>query len=244
MKTPTSPSQLLKALRSDRPTSPRLIWYGPNQERVELSGHVLDNWVAKTANYMVEELDAESGTRVRLDLPPHWRSLVWALATWQTGGTVVTSSAEADVTVTAAPEAAPAGRALTVAVALGALQLRWDGDLPPGVLDYSAEVRAFGDYYDSPGDPDGSATALESDAGTVSFAELLADAGRADQGSADQGGADHGRGTVLIPGTLPLERMLREATRIWAADGSVVLVHPEVDVTDALVSSERISARL
>lgn len=76
---------LLNVLRGERGTSPRLIWYGPDSERVELSGRVLDNWVAKTSNLLVDELDAEAGTTVLLDLPPHWRSLSWALAGWQIG---------------------------------------------------------------------------------------------------------------------------------------------------------------
>jgi uncharacterized protein (TIGR03089 family) len=243
MKTPTTPAQLLKVLRSERPTSPRLIWYGPDHERVELSGHVLDNWVAKTANYMVEELDAEAGSRVRLDLPPHWRTLVWALATWQTGGTLVVTSGAvgADITATSAPAAAPPAGGLIVAVALGALALRWTGDLPAGVLDYAAEVRAFGDYYDTLEDASGLDTALEFDGGMLSYADLLPEGtGASGTGAGD---SDTGR-TVLIPAALPLDRVLREALDIWAADGSVVLVHPDVNVTDSLISSERISARL
>jgi hypothetical protein len=129
-----------------------------------------------------------------------------------------------------------------VAVALGALALRWTGDLPAGVLDYSAEVRAFGDYYDTLEDASGPDTALEFDGGMLSYADLLPEgAGTGDSGN---GGTTDAGGTVLIPATLPLDRVLREALGIWAADGSVVLVHPDVDVTDSLISSERISARL
>jgi non-ribosomal peptide synthetase component F len=50
---------------------------------------VLDNWVAKTANLLVDELDAGPGSRVVLDLPPHWRTVVWLLATWSAGACVV-----------------------------------------------------------------------------------------------------------------------------------------------------------
>ena len=52
---------------------------------MELSGKVLDNWAAKTSNYLAEELDAEPGTTVELDLPAHWKTLVWALGAWQAG---------------------------------------------------------------------------------------------------------------------------------------------------------------
>ena len=64
---------------------PRLTWYGSDGERIELSGAVLVNWVTKTTNLLVEEFDAEAGTVVASDLPPHWRTLVWALATWRAG---------------------------------------------------------------------------------------------------------------------------------------------------------------
>ncbi len=53
--------ELMTALRSGQSTSPRLTWYGPDAERVELSGRVLDNWVAKTSNLFQDELDAEPG---------------------------------------------------------------------------------------------------------------------------------------------------------------------------------------
>ena len=74
---PRTPEDLLLAFRTHNATSPRLTWYGPDSERVELSGRVLENWVAKTANYLVDELDAEPGSAVAVDLPVHWRSLVW-----------------------------------------------------------------------------------------------------------------------------------------------------------------------
>ena len=54
---------LMTALRSGQSTSPRLTWYGPDSERVEFSGRVLDNWVAKTSNLLQDELDAEPGMR-------------------------------------------------------------------------------------------------------------------------------------------------------------------------------------
>ena len=63
---------LLARLTAD-PGRPRLTWYGDDGERVELSGHVLDNWVTKTANLLVEEYQAGPLTRVLLDLPVHWR---------------------------------------------------------------------------------------------------------------------------------------------------------------------------
>ena len=142
--TPTDVPALLWGLAASDPGRPRVTWYGDEGERVELSARVLDNWVAKTANLLVDELDADAGTAVRLDLPPHWRTVVWALATWAVGARLV-EDGEPDVLVTAAPRPDP-GDGRVVAVALPALA-RSVPHLPAGALDYNAEVSGFGDVF-------------------------------------------------------------------------------------------------
>lgn len=138
---------LLGLLLGSDPGRPRVTWYGPDGERVELSARVLDNWVAKTANLLVEELDAGPGTVVRLDLPPHWRTVVWALAVWAVGADVGDGAGDADVVVTAGRTIAGApARARPVAVALPALA-RSVPESPAGALDYNAEVSGFGDVF-------------------------------------------------------------------------------------------------
>ncbi|WP_330998305.1 TIGR03089 family protein [Georgenia wutianyii] len=82
-------TKVLDLLTGDEPNQPRLTWYGPDDERVELSGRVLANWVTKATNLLVEEGEVGPGTRVLLDVPVHWRALVWAMATWCAGGELV-----------------------------------------------------------------------------------------------------------------------------------------------------------
>jgi len=82
-------TRVLGLLTGDEPNQPRLTWYGPDDERVELSGRVLANWVTKATNLLVEEGEVEPGTRVLLDVPVHWRAIVWGLATWCAGGELV-----------------------------------------------------------------------------------------------------------------------------------------------------------
>ena len=142
--TPTDVPSLLWGLVASDPGRPRVTWYGGAGERVELSARVLDNWVAKTANLLVDELDADGDTVVGLRLPMHWRTVVWALATWAVGARLVEDAA-ADVVVTAAPDGEP-GQGRVVAVALPALA-RSVPHLPPGALDYNAEVSGFGDVF-------------------------------------------------------------------------------------------------
>ncbi|MGL5864968.1 MAG: TIGR03089 family protein [Dermatophilaceae bacterium] len=88
-----TPAALLAALVASDPGRPRITCYddtdGPTRgERVELSARVLANWVAKAGNLAREEFDAGPGTIVRLDLPPHWRTLYWALAAWSLGAVI------------------------------------------------------------------------------------------------------------------------------------------------------------
>ena len=120
--------ELMTTLRSGHSTSPRLTWYGPDSERVELSGRVLDNWVAKTSNLLQDELDAEPGMRLGLDLPAHWKSMVWALAAWQLGMETVLDGGDADFLVTDGPDPVEGKYDAVIAVALPALAMRWPGD--------------------------------------------------------------------------------------------------------------------
>ncbi|MFC8040380.1 TIGR03089 family protein [Paenarthrobacter sp. NPDC057355] len=222
---------LMTALRSGHSTSPRLTWYGPDSERVELSGRVLDNWVAKTSNLLQDELDAEPGMSIRLDLPAHWKSFVWALAAWQLGMEVVLDGTSANLLVTDKPDdGAGAGFDAVVAVPLAALAMRWPGELPSGVVDYAAEVRSHGDVFMAHNDVEEANSAVRGSAGHL-HAELLEGFAAAQQPSV----------RLLVRTTDGLESCLAAALGAWKEDGSVVLVHPDVDVTEHLLDNERIS---
>lgn len=86
-------TEVLDRLQTDG-ARPRLTWYGPDDERVELSGRVLANWVVKATNLLLAEGDVGPGSRVLLDLPVHWRTPVWALATWLCGAEAVLPAVE------------------------------------------------------------------------------------------------------------------------------------------------------
>src|SRR5215203_6211222 len=84
--------------------SPLLTYYDPKRgERVELSGVSAANWVDKTSNLLVDELDVEPGDAVDLTLakahPGHWVGLVWMLACWQVGAVVSLDQGAARVAV-------------------------------------------------------------------------------------------------------------------------------------------------
>lgn len=122
-------------------TAPALTWYDADG-RVELSGKVLANHVAKVANYLSDEVGLEPGAPVLLDLPLHWKTLTWALGALVAGGRIRDAGAAgADVVVTNRPEAhAGASAAEVIALNLDSFAFAWDGDLPQGVADGSADV--------------------------------------------------------------------------------------------------------
>lgn len=250
MTRPQSVAGLLESFRAAS-TTPKLIWYGEANERVELSGRVLDNWVAKTSNLLVEELDAADGTVVAMDLPPHWRTLVWALASWQVGA--VTLLGEGPGQRTTSPDlrlsmdqdrtvSAHTGSELLVLIARGALDMRWPGELPPGAVDYAATVRSFGDVYlEEPANRQGT-LAVETTT-VLTFKDLAESPLTVADGKPDEKPAADG-GVWLIPASLPLRSVLGAALRVWSADGTVVLVHASVEGIERLAEGERVTARL
>ena len=223
----TTIAALLTGLTRE-PGRPRITWYGPDFERVELSGAVLDNWVSKTTNLLVEEFDAAPGVRVLIDLPPHWRTLVWALAAWRSGAHVVFEG-DADVVVTTRPDAH--GGDAVVAVSLPALARRFDGSLPRGAIDAAAAVMTYGDAIGWLPHTDPAALAV----GDVRYADLpgwwpAADARR-----------------VAVDAGADTPAFLAATIGVLAADGSVVAIssarRAELDANDGalgrLLETER-----
>jgi uncharacterized protein (TIGR03089 family) len=214
---------------------PALAWHG-EASRIELSGHVLANWVIKAIGHLHDEVALEQGDVVVLDLPPHWKRLVLALAVWSLGGEVVilprSLSGGADapeqdeaagsvpagvedprVVVTDRPGSALADSAEEVlAVQPLSLAPRYDGELPPLVRDWVLEVRGSSDRLSVP---------LPAWSGPVP----VASAGSAPRLLVEADGLD------VVP------RLLGA----WAAGGGVV--GPASSVSDHRAAEEGVTAR-
>lgn len=163
-------ARLVRTLQQD--PRPRLTWYGDDDARVELTGAGLAQWVAKTAHLLAEEADVEPGSRVEVRLGPDWRAPVFWLATWFLGAQVGPGAGTGHPDVLVVPEgSAPSAAAVTVVVAAAALP-RPVTDLPPGAVDYGAEVSGFPDQLPPPGP----ATVLRLDVGSPGRALLGPDA--------------------------------------------------------------------
>ncbi|MCF4120130.1 TIGR03089 family protein [Antribacter sp. KLBMP9083] len=260
-------AQLLDLLQRD-PGRPRLTWYGDDSERVELSGAVLANWVSKTTNLLVEEFDAAPGTQVTLDLPVHWRTMVWALATWRTGATVVLPGSSPGTSRN--PARSPSGPVVTdapdrwagtdelVVVSLPALARRYDGDLPRGAMDAAAAVMTYGDVIGwAPAvDPDEAALVL---AGSVPGDPATAATGVREAATGVGQPVAHrdlvppavaAGPRVLADGRDAVGAVLREVLAAWAGDGSVVLTSAAVAAAleadaprrERIVATERVTS--
>lgn len=229
------PADVLAAMLRSDPARPRITCYDDSDpstggERVELSAKVLANWVAKAGNLLQDEWDVTSGSVVYLDLPAHWRTAYWALATWSVGAAValgdlseedavgvgvadrVGELGPADALLTTRPQLTGSGGPVGV-VTLAALARRATPPVPAGVLDEAAELATFPDVFDPWAVPSSSEVAMRVGSQAMTYAALL------DEVSSP---AD-GRGPRIHLVAPEVATFLVTSLRTWAADGSVVL---------------------
>jgi uncharacterized protein (TIGR03089 family) len=85
----TTPADLLADELSRDGSRPLFTYYDDaSGERVELSVTTTANWVAKTANFLIDECGVDPGDLVTVRLPLHWQAAVVLLACWSAGAQV------------------------------------------------------------------------------------------------------------------------------------------------------------
>jgi uncharacterized protein (TIGR03089 family) len=155
---------------------PFCTWYDDDRdERVELSYRTFGNWVAKTANLLVDELGAAPGDQVGV-LADHWQVPVLLTACWRAGLGVVRLDSTTPERLAAAfvheerlagapvPEATPV-------VALTADPLGRAGRDLGRAQNFSRIVPSMGDDFDGGPGPEGDALVAGGEA--VTMAALL-----------------------------------------------------------------------
>ncbi len=172
---------LLEARAATGGDDPALTFYGEaTGERTELGHATLENWVAKAANLLVEELELVPGDVVDVRLPTHWTTVVLLLAAWRVGlVTWLDATARVAAAVVAEDRLDDRGdwpeRLLLVGGGPAGRLIRPAGD----GLGFAEEVLAFADDVDapavSPGDEALRATVAAGDATVVraTHAQLL-----------------------------------------------------------------------
>jgi uncharacterized protein (TIGR03089 family) len=185
---------MLELLSGADPARPLLTFYDDGTgERIELSARTFANWVAKTANLLVDGLDAQPGDRVALALPPHWQTAVWLFAAWSAGLHVVPRGSGEDVLAVVEDDLPVEGEpAEVVGLSLNAFGMPLQTQYP-GVTDYAAEVRSYGDRFPAvaSGGP-----ALTVENTTFTGPEL---AERARRSAGEQGLDEHSRVLTDLP---------------------------------------------
>lgn len=179
----TTPVGLWRSACAHDPSRPFVTAYDETGGRVELSYATLDNWVAKTANMIVDGLAALPGERIVLALPIHWQSIAWLLACWHTGTVAVPAAPEDGEPLPEGDIVVCGPRRLDTALDstardVVATSLHPMGaplaDCPPPALDYASEVRGFADQFRATGALDGAAAACDWAGETISAGELAA----------------------------------------------------------------------
>ncbi len=182
MPTPAHPAHLLvRALRTD-PTRPFVTYYDPSMGgRVELSVATFDNWVSKTSALLRDELEVEPGDTVSVVLPAHWLGLVWAMAVWTVGASLVLDPADEAVVSVRAPDQQVDSSGELVVVGVSPLGGPAGAPVPPGALDYGREVLGYPDVF-GPAEPcaDPLVAALTSGLDVAAGQRLLVAAERTD----------------------------------------------------------------
>lgn len=214
-----TPADVLHSLLAADPTRPRLTWYddepGPSLgERIELSGRVLANWVAKAANLLQDDAAAAPGTTVGLDLPTHWRTAYWALAGWEVGATVVVGAdaVGADLLVTDSAERAAAHGGDAVLVTLPALARSHPDAAEAGAaVDEARELATYGDRFCALSAAEPAEVALSAGGVDTAYGALVRP--RPDWGPAPR----------VVVATDPATALV-QALSAWAADGSVLMM--------------------
>lgn len=247
---PDSPAALLAAAVASDPARPLITYYDDRTgERTELSAATLDNWVAKTANLLVDGAATEPGDRAGILLPPHWQTAAVLLGCWSAGVTVTgTRPPEpVDVVFAAAERLAQArtwGALETYGLSLAPLAAPLTAvlpEVPAGVGDYVVEVRAHGDHFAPPApiNPDTAALAgLPGD--PVSHRDLVARAGA----RADELALAPGDRLLAVPSPTPdVSTAVDWLLAPLAAGASVVLCHqPDPGLLASRVDTERVTA--
>jgi uncharacterized protein (TIGR03089 family) len=242
----STPADLFRAAAGADAGRPFITFYDDaSGERIELSYATFDNWVAKTANMIVEDLAARPGERLSLLLPTHWQTAVWYVACWTAG---VVAAPGADPAGTDHVVTAPDGlqRALScpgekVFVPMRPFGAPTAGSLPEGVLDYAAEVPAYPDQFTPFAVVHDDDPALEQDAAVLSGAQVVA---LAKQTAAEWGLTRDDR--VLFVGDLGQRDGLLAGLLAPMAVGASVVVCRNLDEAagDRRVASERVTRRL
>ena len=155
----------------DRGPAPIVTWVS-DVGRIELSAITFNNAISKASNYLVDGLELEEDATVSVSLGNHWQSPVWFGVALATGLTIVDNDPAITFGANAAAQTWQGSPDEFVLVSRDPFGMP-DKEIPNGIVNGSAEVRNFGDFF-SPRwsiSPDHNAVAIGS--GEFTWAQLV-----------------------------------------------------------------------
>ena len=219
--------EVLGTARTTDPTRPLVTYYDDaTGDRTELSAVTLDNWVAKTANLLVDGHGLGPGDTATVRLPPHWQTAAVLLGCWS-AGVDVQPDGQAEVEFVTPDRLDDTEAPDVYVLGLAPLAAPMRPAPPGGFLDYVVAVRGYGDRFTPRDLPDQSALVDRAGAraaayGLVPGDRVLIDVSRSDD-PVDWLLAPlvAGASIVLcgqlnpdaIPGRVTAERITRDLTR-------------------------------
>ncbi|MDO5617502.1 TIGR03089 family protein [Kocuria sp.] len=278
--------------------TPAVVFYGHDGGRVELSGRVFENWVAKTANLLMDDLGLMTGDRTLVEPSMHWRNAVVMAAAWRIGATVELRTPDESQSSVGAGEPAALAVALVdsrnapadshdqvvgagdraveahdqtavspreapdlptpprtappmaqnpafqaqaddlMLLAYPALAMSLPQDqLPPGAIDFCAEVRAHGDHFSAVPAPAESQPALVAGPLLWTTGDLLTQATT----HADQLGAHNSPVTAVhLDSSTWSPALLAGALGAWMTGTAVVITDRTPENVEHLLASEKV----
>lgn len=141
--------QLLVPIVDAEPATPRFTWYDDaSGARMGLSAITLGNWAAKCGNLLRDQYGLGPGDTVGVLLPAHWQTAGILFGAWWAGCEVRfgESGRVTFASIERLDEALSSEADEILAVGLDAFgqPVR---DVPPGIDDYTTEVRGHGDAF-------------------------------------------------------------------------------------------------
>lgn len=144
--------RLLQDILSQDPASPRVTIYEEDAgNRLDFSAQTLDNWAAKVANMLREELDLAPGDPVSVDLPVSWQAIAITLGCVAADLDIRFDHSAAVLLSDAKPEDYDGEVVLVSSDPFGRGVEEIGNTLPEGCIDFGPTVRFFGDYFPEDG---------------------------------------------------------------------------------------------
>ena len=220
----TTVTQSLLGPLLTQPHQPRLTFYDAAGNRTELSTASLENWSAKVAVLLLDELGAQAGDVVRIDLPPGWLHLPILLGAWW-AGMVVTATDRPDAVAAFVTDGADAAADEVFVVGNHPLGAPAE-QIAPHQHDAGTAIRPQADRFTArPGTTAHSAALADPD---LSVGEIIRAAGATPV-------PDAPRLLSAAPWRLP-DPGLSVLLAPLAAGGSLVQLHPELSTDRAAVA--------